>query len=263
MPNKKKLYFCTNTKMSKGLQESMDYLDELRQLTIDLNKNDVELAVMLPYTALYPAAAQRLSKNNILLGAQNVCGEQEYTFTGEISARMLSELGAECVMAGHSDRRHKLGETNNDINKKVSAAAAHGLIVFLSISETEYEKNAGISDETLNIQLKQCLYGISRSQTAQLRILYEPAWAIGRPDCTVSPDYVEERHLAIRSCLNQLYGSQAGSGIPLIYGGSVDINNAFSLIDQAHVDGLGIGRSAWNASNFNQIIRMVMAHVSS
>lgn len=256
-----KLYFCTNTKMAKGLYESLTYLETLCSLAADLSTDLLELAVMLPYPVLYPARKLDLP-DTMLLGAQNVCGEADYTFTGEIPAFLLSELGMDCVMAGHSERRHKLGETDTEINKKVLSALSSGLTVFLSISETAEEKKANISDETLRIQLKRCLAGVSHTQTSHLRILYEPSWAIGKNSSAVQPVYVEKRHQTIRNCLCECFGKKVGSSIPLIYGGSVNADNALSLIDQPHIDGLGLGRSAWDAENFNQIIRQVLQHVN-
>ncbi len=256
-----KLYFCTNTKMSKGLHKSLTYLETLCALVSDLSPDLLELAVMLPYPVLYPARKLDLP-DIMLLGAQNVCGEADYTFTGEIPAFLLAELGMDCVMAGHSERRHKLGETDTEINKKVLSALSSGLTVFLSISETAEEKNANISDETLRIQLKRCLAGINYTLVSHLRILYEPSWAIGKESSAVQPAYVGKRHQTIRTCLCEHFGMDAGSRIPLIYGGSVNADNALSLIDQPYIDGLGLGRSAWDAENFNRIIRQVIRHVT-
>ena len=256
-----KLYFCTNTKMSKGLTESLSYLKDLQTLLSDLPQKDIELAVMLPFTALYPAR-QICLKSNILLGAQNVCQETDFSFTGEISAPMLKELNLDCVMIGHSERRRKAGETDSMINQKVLFALSENLTVFLGISETASEKQYMISDEVLRIQLKRSLYGIRTEQVPLLRILYEPAWAIGKDSSCIPPDYVGKKHNTIRSCLCELFGSDTGSSIPVIYGGSVSPSNACRLIDQPNVDGLGIGRSAWDAFTFNCLIRNVQEHVN-
>ena len=256
-----KLYFCTNTKMSKGLAESLSYLKDLQSLLSDLPQKDIELAVMLPFTALYPAK-QICLKSNILLGAQNVCQETDFSFTGEISAPMLKELNLDCVMAGHSERRRKAGETDSIINQKILSAIAENLTVFLGISETASEKQYIISDEVLRIQLKRCLYGIRAEQIPLLRILYEPAWAIGKDSTCIPPDYVGKKHNTIRCCLCELFGSDTGSSVPIIYGGSVSPSNACSLIDQPNVDGLGIGRSAGDAFTFNCLIRNVQKHVN-
>lgn len=259
MQNNKRLFFVTNTKMSKGIKESLQYFEELSQRVADLSNMEAEIAVMLPYVALY-AVKSSDKKRTILLGAQNVCGEREIGYTGEISIEMLKELETDCVMAGHSDRRCKMNETNEDVRKKTMLAAQSDMLVYLCIGETEQQKQQGLTDEILRIQLKQCLQGIGIEKLHLIRILYEPIWAIGVSGTVVSPQYAEKSHKIIRECLRELYGRTMADKIPLIYGGSVNKENAIPLIEQQDIDGLGIGRSAWNAEEFNKIIRKVIAH---
>ncbi|MCU6726700.1 Bifunctional PGK/TIM [uncultured Clostridium sp.] len=257
MQNNKRLFFVTNTKMSKGIKESIQYFEELNQKVADLGGMQVEIAVMLPYAALYAVKSSE-KRRGILLGAQNVCGGREIGYTGEISIEMLKELEVDCVMAGHSDRRCKMNESNEEIRKKVLLATEQDICVYLCIGETEQQKQQGITEEVLKIQLKKCLQGVSTEKLHLLRILYEPVWAIGVSGAVVSPQYAEKSHEIIRNCLAELYGQDRADSIPIIYGGSVDKENALPLIEQQQIDGLGIGRNAWDAEGFNRIIRKVI-----
>ena len=116
------IYFYTNTKMFKNCRETEEYLCQLKELTKDIPKSEMELSVMPSFTALYKAREILSDRSSIILGAQNVCGESEREYTGEISAAMLKEAGAELVMVGHSERRRKLGETDEMINRKIHKA---------------------------------------------------------------------------------------------------------------------------------------------
>lgn len=285
------IYFYTNTKMFKNCRETEEYLCQLKELLQDIPRSKMELSVMPPFTALYKAreilekrkdssgntdgtfasaesensqwnlthsAESQLQLCNIILGAQNVCGESEREYTGEISASMLKEAGVQLVMVGHSERRRKLGETDEMINRKIHKALEQEIIVLLSVSETLFEKQSGIPDETLRIQLKKALAGVKAEQLPLVRILYEPAWAVGASGQKPTAEYAEQKHLVIKKCLSELYGLETGMKIPVIYGGSVNEENACEIITQPHVDGLGIGRSAWDAQRFNRIIRMAM-----
>ena len=162
--------------------------------------------------------AKPAGENVIQIGAQNMGWEERGQFTGEISPLMLQELGIDLVMIGHSERRHILHE-----------------------------------------QLKIGLHQVTREQAeSKLWIAYEPVWAIGVNGVPANPDYVEEIHSHIKKVLVELFGEEVSENIPVLYGGSVNNENATKLIIKPSVDGLFIGRSAWDADNFNKIIRDVM-----
>lgn len=252
MPGKK-LYFGTNLKMYKGIRETVSYLCQLEQLTADMDPDNVQLFVIPSYTSL-PDAVRSLRHKRLLLGAQNMCWEEKGQFTGEISPLMLQELGISIVELGHSERRHVFGETNAMINQKVIAGLKSGFTVLLCVGETEEEKNWGISDETLRIQLKMGLKDIPPDLTGRLLIAYEPVWAIGVNGQPASVEYARDKHELIRNTLYEIAGTD-GMDIPLLYGGSVNPSNADELILQPAVDGLFVGRSAWNAADFNALIR--------
>ena len=249
----KKLYFGTNLKMYKDIQETTSYLKELQNLTKDISRDEIELFVIPSYTSLSDANSC-VDRNLIKLGAQNMCWEEEGQFTGEISPKMLRELNLDLVMMGHSERRHIFGETDEMLNKKVKCALDNNFIALLCIGETIENKNYGISDEILRIQLKKGLFEIPEDKLTKVWIAYEPVWAIGVNGIPATSEYAEEKHKVIKECLKELFG-EAGEKIPVLYGGSVNPSNAGELIVQPSIDGLFIGRSAWNAIAFNELIR--------
>ena len=258
---RKKIYLGTNTKMYKMIADTTAFLKRLNELTEDICPEQAELFVIPSYTSL-PAAREILKTSQIMLGAQNMCWEDQGQFTGEISPLMLRELEIDLVEIGHSERRQVFRETNEDEAKKVFAAVRHGFKALLCVGETMKEKEYGISDEILSMQLKIGLKDVPREQWGQIMIAYEPVWAIGIHGVPADEGYVNERHMRMKRVLAGLFGEKNGAEIPVLYGGSVNFKNAVPLIRQPGVDGLFIGRSAWDAENFNKIIRMVLQNTA-
>ena len=253
----KKIFFGTNLKMYKTISDVIDYLTELQNLTKDIDRNEIEVFVLPSYTAL-SAAAEIVDKKYIKLGAQNMSWEETGQFTGEISPVMLKELNVDIVMAGHSERRHIFGETDIEENKKVLAALTHGFTALLCIGETAEEKYYNISDEILKKQLKVGLYNVKEKDIDNIIVGYEPVWSIGVNGKPANTEYVEEKHILIKDTLKELFGEK-GSSIPVLYGGSVNMENAEKFITRKCVDGLYVGRSAWDARQFDKLIRMAKA----
>ena len=252
----KKIYLGSNLKMYKTIQETLSFLTELSDLTKDISREEMTLFIIPPFLSL-DRATQQIDQDLIWLGAQNMHWEEQGQFTGEISPRMLKEVGLKIVMAGHSKRRHVMGETDFDENKKVLSALAHDFTALLCIGETGEQKEMGLSDEVLATQLKIGLHGVDQKDIDRLWIAYEPVWAIGVNGVPASADYADEKHGVIKSVLRDLYGSDADR-IPVLYGGSVNRQNCEELAEQKNIDGLFIGRAAWNAQPFNEIIRTVL-----
>lgn len=257
MDKQSKLYLGTNTKMYKTIAQTREFLTQLRERTADISREKLELFVIPSYTTLYHAR-QCARPEEIHLGAQNMGWEDEGQFSGEISPLMLKEVGTEIVMIGHSERRNVLLETDEMERKKVLCALRHGFTPLLCIGETGGEKERGLSDERLRTQLKIALGGLTAAEAEKLWIAYEPVWAIGVGGTPASREYAQEKHGVIRTCLEELFGSETGRRIPLLYGGSVNGENAEGLIQAENIDGLFIGRSAWQAENFDAIIRKVL-----
>lgn len=259
----KSLYIGTNTKMYKTCAETWTYLADLSAELSgkDFSNPPLQLFVIPSYPALYKA--KTLCPPGLRLGAQNMSWEERGALTGEVSPLMLQEAGVEIVELGHSERRHILGESDAQINAKVLCALRNNLTALLCVGETEEQKNHGISDEILRIQLKLSLCGVPSKGLSSLWIAYEPVWAIGESGSPASPEYAEQKHRVIRGTLCELFGTDAGSTVPILYGGSVNRENAPSLIRMSHVDGLFVGRGAWNAKDFSALIDLVLAQFSS
>lgn len=250
--NMKKLYFGSNLKMYKGMKETSLYLKKLAENTKDLSREEAEIFIIPSYTSL-PEAVNSIDRTEIRLGAQNMCWEEEGQFTGEISPCMLKEMGIDLVMIGHSERRHVFGETNIEENKKVKAALAHGFKTLLCVGETAEEKEYGIASEVLKTQLKMGFHRVEASQADSIWVAYEPVWSIGVNGTPASAGYAERIHKLIRETLVEIFG-EAGREIPVLYGGSVNPGNAEELMVQQSVDGLFVGRSAWDADRFGELI---------
>ena len=249
----KKLYFGSNLKMYKTIEETVAYLQKLVENTKDIRRDEIELFIIPSYTTL-ESATKNVDRNYVMLGAQNMCWEDQGQFTGEISPLMLKELGLDLVMIGHSERRHVFGETDAEENKKVKAALNHGFTTLLCIGETAEEKEFGISPEVLRTQLKVGFYGVSADNIGKIWVAYEPVWSIGVNGTPASADYAEEMHKVIKECLQEIFG-EASAEIPVLYGGSVNPGNANELIVQPSIDGLFTGRAAWDADKFDKLIR--------
>ncbi len=252
----KKIYLGTNTKMYKTIADTKKYLSRLGELTRDISRDEVELFVIPSFTAL-ESASPFASIGGIRLGAQNMCWEEQGQFTGEISPIMLREVGVDVVELGHSERRHVLGETDEMIQKKVTCGLRNGFTVLLCIGETEEDKNTNISVEVLRSQLKKALYEVSEQDALNLWVAYEPVWAIGVNGKPASAEYAGMMHSEIRRALSERF-VENGTNIPLLYGGSVNRGNAVSFMEQKEIDGLFVGRAAWDAEEFNTLIRNVL-----
>jgi triosephosphate isomerase len=253
----KKAYFGTNTKMYKTIEDTVNFVTELQRLTSDIDRTVVEVFVMPSFTAIRDAR-NNVTGELVKIGAQNMYWEAQGQFTGEISPVMLREAGAEIIMVGHSERRHVLSETDAETNKKVLTSLAHGFITLLCVGETSEQKKYGTIDEYLRTQLKTDLFGVKPCDAGKIWVAYEPMWAIGVDGTPASKEYAEEKHAVIKNTLSEIFGYETGNLIPVLYGGSVNNSNARELFAMPNIDGLFIGRAAWNAKNFNKIIRSTL-----
>lgn len=254
----KKLYIGSNLKMYKTIKETVDYLEKLMALTSDIDRSEMELFIIPSYTALDRAASLE-NKDLVKLGAQNMCWEEEGQFTGEISPKMLKEIGLDLIMIGHSERRHVFGETDEEENKKVKCGLLHGFTILLCVGETAEDKKYKLGEEVLRTQLKKGFDGVNASDVGRIWVAYEPVWSIGVGGTPASAEYAEQMHKEIKRCLIELFGT-AAEEIPVLYGGSVNMENAQELISRPSIDGLFVGRAAWQADKFNDLIRLVRSN---
>ena len=261
MPDKK-IFFGTNLKMYKGKKETRDYLSDLEDKLAPLER-EIRAGVKLQFFVIpsYTSLSDALEvKKQILIGAQNMAWEDQGQFTGEISPLMLKELSVDLVMVGHSERREIFREEDWMENQKVKTALGHGFITLLCIGESKKEKDFGVGPEILRRQLKIGLHGVCREEAKRLLIAYEPVWAIGTQGEPASPLYAARQHRIIKDCLQEQFPDLF---VPVLYGGSVNRENGPRLLSIPEIDGLFVGRSAWEAKNFISLIRESLEHVGA
>jgi L-erythrulose 1-phosphate isomerase len=252
-----KFHFGTNWKMSKTNRQARQFVTEILPLlrAQDLSKH--YLFVIPSFTALSIvrdlASETRLPLN---VGAQNLHWEDGVEATGEISARILADIPVDLVEIGHSERRQKFGESDVEINRKVRAAIDRDLPVLLCIGESGSDKQRGIGLQMLERQIRAGLAGIGCDELPKVKLAYEPVWAIGVAGEPADPSYVNEQHTGIRQVLKEMFSSDIAAGIPLLYGGSVNADNFRSYAQANDVNGLFVGRAAWEPRSFMQLLEM-------
>src|SRR6516164_3146356 len=193
----------------------------------------VAIAVCPPFPYLERVAAA-VCGSLVELGAQNLYPEKEGAFTGEVSPTMLVDVGCKHVILGHSERRHKLGETDAFINRKVHAALTAGLHVILCVGETLDEREANQTEKVLDTQLTHGWAGVSAEALHRLVLAYEPVWAIGTGK-NATPEQAQEAHAFLRRRIGDVSGPKAAQNLLIQYGGSVKPDNARSLLTQPDV----------------------------
>ena len=205
-----------------------------------------------PYLAL---VGESLKGSCVALGAQNLYPEKEGAFTGEVSPTMLLDLGCKYVILGHSERRHKLGESDTFINQKVRVALAAGLDVILCVGETQDQREANQTEAVLDTQISQGLAGVPADALTGLSVAYEPVWAIGNLSHHATPQQAQEAHAGIRRRFGQIFGQKAAQTLVIQYGGSVKPENAVAFFSRPGVDGGLIGGASLVADQFLAIVR--------
>jgi L-erythrulose 1-phosphate isomerase len=253
-----KIWIGTNWKMTKTIAEGIDFTKRLRQISEAITSN-LQLFIIPSHTSLVPIKELTIG-SDIYLGAQNMHWEDSGAFTGEISPRMLAEIGIDMIELGHSERRQYFNETDAAINKKVHAALKYSIKPLICIGENIEQKKQQISKETLASQLKVCVQGLSKEQAKEVLIAYEPVWAIGEQGIPADAAYVADIHNFLRNTLEWLY-EEVGSEIPILFGGSVNHDNFLEYIDLENVNGLFIGRAAWNIDSFQDILQQLESHL--
>ena len=247
---KRRPLIAGNWKMHKTIAETLAYIEAFKPLVAGVEDRDIMLAP--PFTAL-DAAQRALEGSRISLGAQNCHWEEEGAFTGEISARMLADIGVIYVILGHSERRHIFGETDEMIRQKVAAVLRHELVPILCIGETLEEREAGKTFSVLERQLKEGLKGLSAGDLKDLVIAYEPVWAIGTGK-TASPEQAEEAHAFCRRLLAEMFGADFAEKIRILYGGSVKPENIVGLMARPDIDGALVGGASLKPDVFARIV---------
>jgi triosephosphate isomerase len=243
-------FIAANWKMFKTVHEAVVFAKEFRTLVKDLD--DVEIVVAPPFTALH-SVAEAVRNSPVGVAGQNLHWEREGAFTGETSAGMLKEAGAEYVIIGHSERRRLFHETDETVNRKVVAALAAQLTAIVCIGETLEEREQNETLAVLDRQIKAGLDGLTGDQVGSLVVAYEPVWAIGTGR-NATPQQAGEAHAHIRTRVRQWFGGPAADHCHVIYGGSVKPDNIHELVLLPDVDGALVGGASLDVKAFFDIV---------
>jgi len=243
-------FIAANWKMYKTVADAVFFAKQFRAAVKDVV--DVEIVIAPPFIAVH-AVAEALRNSNIGVAAQDMYWEREGAFTGEVSAGMIKEAGAEHVIIGHSERRRLFGETDAFVNRKLVAAYAAALWPIVCIGETLEERERDQTTAVLDHQLKFGLDALSADQVGDLVIAYEPVWAIGTGK-TATAAQAQEAHHHIRGRLRQWFGADAAEKCHVIYGGSVKPDNIAELMREPDVDGGLVGGASLEVKGFSDIV---------
>lgn len=235
-------YFFANWKMYHTHQESIDLIDEVSKLEVTADVT----AAYFPNDLALEYAVNKLGGEHV--GTQDVSWASEGANTGEISAHVYKEIGVNYALVGHSEQRHKFGETNQEVRKKLEACLASNLMPILCVGETKQEQEAGNTHEVLSEQISSALQDINLNNT-ELFIAYEPVWAIG----TGTPCSADQAREVIR-WIRQEVATYGITTVHVLYGGSVNSDNMLSYFSSDNIDGLLVGKASSNINTLNQML---------
>lgn len=247
------LWIGTSWKMNKGLAEARQYVRGVSEHVARAGLSGVQPFVIPSFTAIAAARDELGANSPVLLGAQNAHWEDGGAWTGEVSVAQIKDAGAQLVEIGHSERREHFGETVATTRLKVAATLEHGLVPLLCIGESVEVKRAGDSSRFILEQAAGALDGLTAAQMARVLIAYEPIWAIGEQGRPATVDELQQPF----ADLGRQYG---GATRGLLYGGSVNLDNAVDLLGIDYVSGLFIGRAAWTLPGYLRLLEMAAGH---
>jgi len=240
--------------MTKTRSEADDYSLALAAAAPDFI--DAVNAFVLPAYPLIESVAATLVPAGFRVGSQNIHWEDSGAFTGEVSAPMLAELGATMTALGHAERRAMFGETDDTVRAKVIAALRNGMTPLICVGESAAVRADRDENPYVTRQVELALAGLKPEQVSLTMLAYEPVWAIGVGSTPATTEQADAMHAIIRGYLVQNFG-EAGAGVPLLYGGSVNATQAPELTAAPNIDGLFVGRAAWTADGFAELARIV------
>ncbi|MBM4236518.1 MAG: triose-phosphate isomerase [Firmicutes bacterium] len=246
-----KLIIAANWKMHKTAAATAAFCQALRR--DEALFEGVDVLVCPPFTSL-PAASAGLEGSTIKIGAQNMHSEEKGAYTGEIAAAMLVEFGVRYVIIGHSERRHLMGETDQQVSLKVRAALATGLQPILCLGETESEREQGQTAAVIKRQLTAALEGLAAKDLLSLVVAYEPVWAIGTGKAASADDAEDAAALVYRLAAEH-FGAESAKGLRVQYGGSVKAENIGSYMALPSVSGALVGGASLEAESFSALIQ--------
>lgn len=239
-----------NWKMNNTIADTKALVKDLIPLVKDAK---CDVVICTPYTDL-AAAVEATAGTNIKVGAENVHWAEKGAFTGEISAKMLTELGVEYVIIGHSERRQYFGETDETVNMRVKAALAAGLKPIICVGELLEERESGKTAEVVTRQTKAAFKDIDKDELDNIVIAYEPVWAIGTGKTATAQD-ANDTIKVIRDTMAELYCPRcAEERVRIQYGGSMNPKNASELMAMPEIDGGLIGGASLKAEDFSKVV---------
>ena len=247
----RRLVIAGNWKMYKNNKEAIETLTQLKNLTKGVK--NVDIVIGAPFTCLSDAV-KTVEGSNIKIAAENVYPKIEGAYTGEISPKMLKDIGVTYVILGHSERREYFKESDEFINQKVKAVLEIGMKPILCIGEKLEEREGGKTLKVLSKQIKDGLVDLSKEDAEKVIIADEPVWAIGTGQ-TATPEMAEETHKAIRNVLTEMFGKDVADKMIIQYGGSMKPENAKDLLSQEDIDGGLVGGASLKADSFFEIIK--------
>lgn len=247
----RKTLIAANWKMHKNSHDALVFVGRLQEQVAAYK--DREVLIAPPFT-LIPAIRIALEREDFKLGAQNCHWEDQGAYTGEISCGMLKDVGCDCVIVGHSERRHLFGEGDEMIRKKVNAAFKNKLTPVLCIGEILSEREEGKTFQVVETQFREAVSGLTPNLAEQLVIAYEPVWAIGTGK-TATPEQAQEVHAFIREKVAGFFDKEVANAVRILYGGSVKPDNVDALMSEADIDGLLVGGASLEVSSFKRIVQ--------
>jgi triosephosphate isomerase len=248
--NPRKKIIAGNWKMNKTSSEAVSFINQLKG---KVSMVDDEVVVCVPFVCL-PGVKQATEGSNIKVGAQNMHWEEKGAYTGEVSGAMLSDLGVDYVIIGHSERRQYFAETDETVNKKVHTAFKYGLKPIVCVGESLTQREQGVTEDLIKYQVKIALLGLNSSQVKNIVIAYEPIWAIGTGK-TATSEQANEVCAIIRNTVKELYGEEIAEVVRIQYGGSVNAENATELFGMPDIDGGLVGGASLKSDAFEKIVK--------
>lgn len=251
---------AANWKMYKTPAEAVTFIEDFR--TIDAGDGGGVETLFFPAMTSLPAVTEAVRGTLLEVGAQDMHWLDEGAYTGETSPTMLLAIGCTHVLIGHSERRKYFNETDETVNCKLRSALAHGLISVVCVGETKGERAAGATAGVLERQVSAALRGVDPSVAESLIFAYEPLWAIG-DGTPAAPSVTEDAHTRIRANVSSVLGEHSAERTRILYGGSVDAENAAGLWALADVDGALVGGASLDPRSFAAIVRTARSRIAA
>jgi triosephosphate isomerase len=247
----RKKVIAANWKMNKTSDETRNFFRDFLPLIADQSRDEI---VVCPPCTSVDAAMAAVQGSQVAIGVQNVHWKAEGAYTGEISAVMLLSLGVTHVIVGHSERRQYFGETDDTVNLRLKTALEAGLTAICCVGEVLEERQAGLTDDVLRRQCVRAFHAISAKKAVKLVLAYEPVWAIGTGK-TATPELAAQAHGVIRREAAEVFGEEFAAKLRILYGGSVNPDNAPELMAQEEIDGALVGGASLDPKSLAAIVK--------